>query len=428
MESEHHTQGDKPVRHGRLPAIRSHLTSLVLACVLPVWLIAGFLVYYAYESKRALVTGHMLDTAHALSMSVDQELANGQSALQALATSPTFISGDLAGIHRQALELIRFYPKADIIVADSSGQQLVNSYRPFGLKLPKRNTPETVRRIFQSGKPVVSDLFFGAVTKRPLIAIDVPVFRNGEVVYDLSMTLPSDRLASILSRQHLPSEWYGTILDSKGIVVTRTKHPERFVGHIATDTIRQAMTKSPEDIIKVINLEGTSVFAAFSQSAVSGWTVVIGVPISTAMTDMYAWLGWALGCATILSLFGIALAMRIGSRIAQSIQSLVPQAMALGNGEPLTEVPPHTISETENVTEALLQASQLLEKRVSERKRAEEELTVLNAELEHRVKQRTAELEEKNTELHKMNRLFVGRELKMVELKERIRELEEGKK
>lgn len=44
--------------------------------------------------------------------------------------------------------------------------------------------------------------------------------------------------------------------------------------------------------------------------------------------------------------------------------------------------------------------------------------------LEDRVKKRTAELEEKNEELRKFNKLFVGRELRMVELKERIRILE----
>jgi C4-dicarboxylate-specific signal transduction histidine kinase len=55
---------------------------------------------------------------------------------------------------------------------------------------------------------------------------------------------------------------------------------------------------------------------------------------------------------------------------------------------------------------------------ITERKRAEEALNRLNEELEERVKQRTAELEEKNAELQKMNRLFVGRELRMAELKE----------
>lgn len=61
---------------------------------------------------------------------------------------------------------------------------------------------------------------------------------------------------------------------------------------------------------------------------------------------------------------------------------------------------------------------------ITEIKRAEGALKRLNEELEQRVKQRTAELEEKNIELARMNRIFVGRELKMIEMKERIRELE----
>jgi len=62
---------------------------------------------------------------------------------------------------------------------------------------------------------------------------------------------------------------------------------------------------------------------------------------------------------------------------------------------------------------------------ITELKRAGGELRKLNEELELRVKERTAELEAKNIELERANRLFVGRELRMVELKERVRELEQ---
>jgi GAF domain-containing protein len=59
-----------------------------------------------------------------------------------------------------------------------------------------------------------------------------------------------------------------------------------------------------------------------------------------------------------------------------------------------------------------------------ERKRNEEALEQVNEKLEQRVKLRTAELDEKNRELERFNKIFVNRELKMVELKERIKELE----
>jgi PAS domain S-box-containing protein len=61
---------------------------------------------------------------------------------------------------------------------------------------------------------------------------------------------------------------------------------------------------------------------------------------------------------------------------------------------------------------------------ISEQKRSEDDLHKLNEELEQRVKDRTAEMEQKNVELERMNKLFVGRELRMQELKYRIGELE----
>jgi predicted nuclease with TOPRIM domain len=53
----------------------------------------------------------------------------------------------------------------------------------------------------------------------------------------------------------------------------------------------------------------------------------------------------------------------------------------------------------------------------TDRKRAKEELIKLNEDLKQKAEEHMANLEE-------LNHVFVGRELKMIELKERIAELE----
>jgi len=58
---------------------------------------------------------------------------------------------------------------------------------------------------------------------------------------------------------------------------------------------------------------------------------------------------------------------------------------------------------------------------ITERKRAEIELKQYREKLEELVKERTLELEEKNRELEKYNDMFVGREFRIKELKEKLK-------
>ena len=62
---------------------------------------------------------------------------------------------------------------------------------------------------------------------------------------------------------------------------------------------------------------------------------------------------------------------------------------------------------------------------IDDLKQAESQLKKHREHLEELVKERTADLEKKTAEVERINRLFVGRELKMVELKKKIADLEQ---
>ncbi|MCF8369894.1 MAG: PAS domain S-box protein [Bacteroidales bacterium] len=62
---------------------------------------------------------------------------------------------------------------------------------------------------------------------------------------------------------------------------------------------------------------------------------------------------------------------------------------------------------------------------INEKKKTEKELQVYRNQLEELVNKRTAELEKKNQELERFNHLFVGREFRIKELRDKIKMLEE---
>ena len=354
----------------RRMALRARLAWLVIACVAPVWCAAGVLVYHAYQDKRAQIKQQMLETARALALDVDQQLANTETALRVLATSPHLISGDFAAFHAQARVVLRDYPAADIILASVDGQQLVNTYRMFGDPLPRRNIPDAVSQIFQTGKPFISNLFKGAVTKRLLMSLDVPVFRDNKPIYDLSMTFPADQVGQILLNERFSSAWLAEIVDRDGVVAARTWETKPYAGQPVAPALRERLTAGEGWLKGLALIEGGTATVAFSRAPASGWSVVVGMPTAELTADLRQWLGWTVAGAGLLSLIGVVLAMVLGHRITRSIQGLVAPALALGRGEPV-RLSNLSIREADEVGHALVKAAKLLEERALEHEKAE---------------------------------------------------------
>jgi len=333
--------GATPASH-RSPAaggipLRSGLVLLVLAALVPVLAFAGWLVARMADTQGAAIEERGRHLAQTLVVAVDRELTAMSSALQVLTTSHHLEVGDFAAFHRQATEVLRHKDiRRDgihIVLTDTAGQQIVSTRRPYGEPLPTAASAAQVVRVAETGQARISDLFSGAVARAPLVSVSVPVWRDGRVANVLSMSIPVEVLSGLLLRQGLPDDWTAAVLDRKGVFITRTLAHERFVGTPAAPDAWALAGGRDSGSYRHTSRDGVPTFYAFARSAVSGWTVSVGVPLATIEAPMRQSMQVALVGGALLLLLSVVMTLAVGRRLSGPVAQLAAAAEALGRGE-----------------------------------------------------------------------------------------------
>lgn len=350
-------------------SIRARILQIVFSLVAPWVLCLAIFAFCMYQNERNHIAKSTIATSRALASALNRELASTTLAAQVFASSPLFASDDFAAFHGEATKIAPLLHASALVLADATGQQLANTFLPFGEVLPLRGSLENLRKVFETGRPSVSDVFIGNVTNRATIVIEVPVLRDGHVKYTIGVDVFTDRLNDLLSRQKLPPDWVSTIADTSGAIVARSGSPGP-VGTQALPMRLSAITSLRSGLVETTRYDGTPIFVGFSKSDISNWTVAISVPVATAFHDLNLFLWFGLAGVIVALIAGLVLASYQSAQIARAVQSLIPQALALGHGEVPT-IPGLSVREVDDVAQALNRADQLVKKRTAERDNAE---------------------------------------------------------
>ncbi|GAB3550621.1 hypothetical protein GCM10027343_33870 [Noviherbaspirillum agri] len=343
--------------------MRTFLTGLALASLLPGLLGAGVLFVYEYRQGRAQLEQNTILTARALMQAVDNHLLQAQSVAQVLSTADSLSVGDFATFHARARAAIA---KAELgvnaVLRDERGRQILNTAVDYGEPLPPDPVPDQVRMVFETAEPTVSDIFIGPMLKQPVVSVDVPVMIDGKVAYALGVGILPEHFNTLLRLQGLPHDWVVGVFDSAGNIVSRTHSTEKFIGKKASAGLHQSMMSSPEGSLTTTTGEGIEVLSFHTRSPLTNWKVAIGIPrqiIEAAFLQTMSML--ALGVAALF-VVGILLSRYMGRKVAYSVSALTASASALGKGE-TTTAPQVYVKEAEAVASAIVRASELLKER-----------------------------------------------------------------
>jgi signal transduction histidine kinase/CheY-like chemotaxis protein len=355
-------------RSERTFSLRAHLLLLVIATALPAMCVAAVLVSRVVADNRVEAERRLLEAARSGAAVVDAELQGTIRALQGLAESDRLVSGQVEEFRQQAQRVVATQPTWGAVSLSSlDRRQVVNTSRPVREPLPEMTDFESFDRTLQTRAPAIGPLHVGRISQQRGFLVRVPVLRDGRVTYVLSAWVTSDRFSSVLRRQTpFPDEWVRGVVDTNGVVVARSRDPERFVGQKGTPAFLARYDVAPEGVYRDVALDGTPVYGAYSHAPASRWVAGVAVP-APVVEAAFRQSMIALAATTLLLLaVGGGGTFVLSRWLSREISQAAEDADAISHGRPPSPVISR-ITELQRLQNGLVRSAALLDTRQRER-------------------------------------------------------------
>lgn len=354
-----------PLRPGARPrtSLRMALAWLFATLFLPLLLLGTALLVYLWNQQRDIAVEQLRHQAENLRIAVEREAALDQAVLNTLASSPNFDDRNWPALHDAARLAAKNRQGSWILVAGSGMDRIFNTRVPYGAPMPALREsptqagevewngrllplppPSLVEMPLKTGQPSFSGLIYGPVVRGPVVAITVPVVREGRPRYALSLAYTPDFFVRMLKAQTVADGLLRVIFDRDGVIIARSVGAETFVGRrVAPPFDRGLGNLPPNGGGEGVNLEGVPVFYAYSRSEVNGWVAAVATPrdavLAPARRALWVWLAILLTTG-LVGAFGV---VRLWRRLALPLLALATRARTPDAVPP--PGPPPTIEE-----------------------------------------------------------------------------------
>ena len=318
-------RGNARSRWLRNLSLRSRLLMLVIASVVPLVCMGVVREYLDYRADRDRVYEQLLAIARGMAMSVERDLQLRVSALETLAMSPALQLDDLAAFDKQAEAFLARQPPGTMMGLADPGLMRVRAYGlPPGTDKPvrRRESFAAGSQVFDTGRPIVTDMHLGRITGLQGFSVDVPVVHDGRIAYDLYLRMLPASMQELIAGQQLFQGAILTVVDTTGAVVARSPGQDRFVGSHIVPVLWDAVRSNTSGIMKAPTLEGVPAIAAYTHVTPFGWAVVVGAPEEIVFAPVRAAMLHVAALGAIVLVAGLVLALFASRGIMRPIEHL----------------------------------------------------------------------------------------------------------
>jgi len=307
-------------RRGRSKDAVWPFTALVLTAAIPVLLLGGWMAYITADQERSYARRAATEALTQVAHRIEGEISRELQVAETLASSAALDQGNLSDFYREATRIVAartLWETAALTKPDQ--EQVLNVLRPLGAPLGPVTDTESFNAVLRTRKPVLGGLGpYQAAIGKQLVSLRVPVIRDGELRYILTIGLLPDQIGTILGQAGLPAGWAGTVIDAKEKIVARTPDTTTPRAVATTPAVQEAIARVGSNSPRTQTREGVDVETIHSElDGTDGWSVHVGVPVSELNAPVSRSLRLLFAGTTASVGLAIALGLVIAREIAQ---------------------------------------------------------------------------------------------------------------
>jgi methyl-accepting chemotaxis protein len=414
MQTEH-----KKKKHGLARSLAIYFLLLSLFILV---FSTGLQLFFNYQSQTELIAAKQNNLAQLAAEKVKNFIKDKLTILQLVtkANNPTKATAlEKETILDKIISLDSSLQQ--LVLLDLQGKELAKASRLSSLRNVQlgEQTKERILQEAKGGRSYISDVYINETTSEPLILIASPVKDvlgdvKEVVVAEVNLKFTWDLVGNINVGEG------GTVfvVDDKGNLIAY-KDINRVLKRENLSNLREIAEfmkdKNKEDSKKaeIVNgIQRTVVVATYVPLDSPSWAVVVESPVFEAYKPIVNNVTTSLIIIALSIVFTVLIGIYLSERLAKPIVHLRDAAIKIGEGTLTTKIPIETNDEIGELGETFNQMTTKLED--------------YQQGLEQKVEERTKALDAKIKELEKIQKLTVGRELKMIELKKEIVKLRKG--
>ena len=244
-------------------------------------LFAGWAAYNSAREHRQAALSFARQTVARVGERVTAEMSTQARVAETLAQAASLPSIDLSAFYGEARRVQAVHPLwYTVELDDPDGNQRANLLRPLGSPLGATADRSAIDEVVNDRRPLIGGIGpVGPVSGKRLVALHVPVIRDGTLVDILTVALAPDAVGTILRGAGIPEGWFGVVVDRSGHIIARSVDDAATTGQPASPTLQRAILSETSGFYAGVTREGVAVTTVFETLPDIGhWSVHLGIP------------------------------------------------------------------------------------------------------------------------------------------------------